>query len=169
VKQETLWCSCGSLIVNRHGRCATCDRRRRLSVEDFDGLREAALKRDGYRCRSCASLDDVLVHHRRTGVNVLRWLITLCRGCHSRVHATRRPSYGFPALLLQLWREVQPNMTEQRRLAFVDLEKAGFTQETLFEMFAAESPTSRNALGSFAEGELIVPHGGNSSTSAACA
>jgi DNA-directed RNA polymerase subunit RPC12/RpoP len=116
VTQESLWCSCGNQVINAAGRCATCDRRRRLSLEAFDGLREAALERDGYRCRNCGNADDVLVHHRRPGVNVLRWLISLCRGCHSRVHATWRPWYGFPALLLQLWREIHPELAEQRVL-----------------------------------------------------
>lgn len=131
LNQHVLWCNCGNEIVNAAGRCATCDRRRRLSLEDFGGLREKALERDGYRCRSCGELDDLLVHHRKPEVNELRWLITLCRGCHSRVHATWRPWYGFPELLLQLWRAAHPEIAEQSVLPFIQDPQNGGEQLVL--------------------------------------
>lgn len=110
--QEILWCSCGCTLVN--GTCARCNRRQRLSEENFGGLREHVLARDGWRCRACAEIDDLLVHHRRPGVNLMQWLITLCRACHLRVHHTwRPPAYRFDGLLRVLWREAQPDLAEQ--------------------------------------------------------
>ena len=115
--QEALWCSCGSLVINRRGLCARCNRRKRLSREYFGGLREQVLERDG-RCLACGSLDNLLVHHRRPGVNLLRWLATLCRACHTRLHATWRPRYGrLSPTLRVLWREQFPTLAEQRELA----------------------------------------------------
>lgn len=125
--QDVLWCSCGCTLVN--GTCARCNRRQRLSEENFGGLRERVLARDGWRCRACAEIDDLLVHHRRPGVNLMPWLITLCRRCHLRVHHTWRPAYGgwransrttrplnkyrVDGLLRELWREVHPDLAEQ--------------------------------------------------------
>lgn len=147
LKQESLWCSCGSLLVNRHGRCAGCERRRRLSLERFGGLREAALLRDRYRCRHCRTRDDLLVHHRRPGVNVLRLLITLCRRCHSRVHNTLRPQYEFPALLLTLWRESHPGVAEQQVFPWDDIaEVRDFAaQLTLFAIHLESASVVRQA------------------------
>lgn len=113
LSQEVLWCACGCSLVNRHGTCAQCNRRQRLSEENFGGLRERVLARDGWRCRACPSIDDLLVHHRRPDVNLMQWLITLCRTCHQRVHHTRRPTYGFDGLLRVLWREAHPDLAEQ--------------------------------------------------------
>ena len=107
--QEVLWCACGSLLVNRHGTCAQCNRRQRLSKEDFGGLRERVLVRDAWSCRACGAPDDLLVHHRRPGSNRAALLLTLCRACHTRVHHTRRPAYSFDALLRDLWREMHPD------------------------------------------------------------
>jgi hypothetical protein len=83
-----------------------------LSRERFGGLREEVLERDQYRCACCGALEDVLVHHRRRW-NRKRFLITLRRGCHTRVHRTRRPGFSFPDLLRELWREAHPGVPEQ--------------------------------------------------------
>lgn len=116
VAQESLLCSCGSILFNRRGLCARCDRRRRLSLEAFGGLREQVIERDG-RCLSCGSVDDLLVHHRRPGINLLRWLVTLCRRCHTRLHCTWRPRFDqFSPLLRVLWREQFPSLPEQYEL-----------------------------------------------------
>jgi hypothetical protein len=115
--QHALWCVCGAATLNRLGRCARCDRRRRLSLEKFGGLRDHALARDGERCQACGSLDDLCVHHRRPGVHRLPLLLTLCRPCHARIHATWRPGFGFPAELRRLWREANPGLAEQIELA----------------------------------------------------
>ena len=103
-----------------------------MSQENFGGLREAALQRDGYQCQACGELDlaQLLVHHRRPGVHELRFLITLCRRCHTRVHHTWRPRFlGF---LRRLWREANPDMAEQRLLALLEAREAA-TQAELFD------------------------------------
>ena len=84
-----------------------------MSEEHFGGLRERVLARDEWHCRVCSSIDQLLVHHRRPGANAMALLITLCRACHLRVHHTRRPAYGFDALLRLLWREMHPGLAEQ--------------------------------------------------------
>jgi len=157
IQQNALWCACGSLVVNAHGRCARCNRRRRLSQEGFGGLREQVLARDDWRCRVCLLFDDLLVHHRKPGVNETRWLITLCRPCHTRIHATWRPPFGwhsraFPPALAQLWREAHPDLAEQLPLPFAR-ENACFEQAALF----FEPP---DAPGSLAEGGPMPGDGG---------
>jgi 5-methylcytosine-specific restriction endonuclease McrA len=117
LSQESLWCSCGCTVVNRHGRCARCQRQQKLSREAFGGNRDRALTRDGRRCQGCGGVKDLLVHHRQPGLDFLRLLITLCRSCHTRIHRTYRPQFGFPAELRNLWREAHPDLAEQLELA----------------------------------------------------
>jgi len=54
-------------------------------------LRRKVLKRDGYRCRCCSSRHRLHMHHviwySRGGKTRFDNLVTLCRGCHSMVHA----------------------------------------------------------------------------------
>jgi hypothetical protein len=45
-----------------------------------------------------------------------RYLITVCRRCHARIHRTRMLLKILPALLIELWREQHPDGVEQ--LAF---------------------------------------------------
>lgn len=63
----------------------------------------------------------VLVHHRRPEVDQIRWLLTLCRRCHVRIHRTWRPAYGFPELLRVLWREQHADLAEQLELALMSV------------------------------------------------
>jgi 5-methylcytosine-specific restriction endonuclease McrA len=48
------------------------------------------LERDGWRCQGCGRMEDLQVHHIRPrsqlGDDIERNLITLCIGCHQRVH-----------------------------------------------------------------------------------
>lgn len=119
----------------RRGLCARCERRARLNRELFQGEREAVLIRDGYQCQNCGELDArlVLVHHRRKGARDRKYLLTLCRRCHVRVHRTFRPGFHFLAnpLLRKLWREANPKLAEQRLLALLDDDKRWF-QARLF-------------------------------------
>lgn len=105
--------------MNCHGRCARCQRRHKLSKEAFSGNREQAIIRDGQCCRACGSIEDLLVHHRRPGQDALRLLVTLCRSCHTRIHHTLRPTFGFRDELRRLWREAHPGLPEQQLLALV--------------------------------------------------
>ena len=59
----------------------------------FDGKREKALKRDGYRCVRCQSQKSLVVHHKdgrgrsvKKPNNKLSNFETLCRKCHINEH-----------------------------------------------------------------------------------
>ncbi len=120
--QTALLCGCGAPDSRCTGFCTRCERRARLSREKFDGLREQALERDDHQCQCCGELDPalVLVHHRRPGHNRLKYLVTICRRCHIRVHLTFRPAFAFALhpLLYQLWREVHRRFPRQTLLSF---------------------------------------------------
>lgn len=135
--QESLWCGCGAPLYRR-GLCRRCLRRERLSRECFGGLRDRILSRDERQCQCCGELEEreLLVHHRRPGLNHARLLVTLCRRCHTRIHRTWRPRYGFAGLLRALWREQHKGWPEQRELSLGagDREFEALTiQEGLFD------------------------------------
>lgn len=100
------------------GLCRRCYRRQAHSQARFDGNREAVLRRDGYRCRACASTAAVVVHHRHPGRSYARVLLTLCPACHARIHRLARPRAWMPALLLELWREQHRAQPFQLQLEF---------------------------------------------------
>jgi len=59
----------------------------------YSGNRRAVLNRDGHKCRHCGKINSLVVHHldgKGRGHKVrddgLANLITLCRGCHAKVH-----------------------------------------------------------------------------------
>ena len=122
--QRMLHCRCGREIL-ANGLCATCYSLKRQDGEHFGGLRELVLERDGYRCRVCdASGRDkrsITAHHRVPGRSVLHLMISLCPGCHARVHRTRAVLWIMPPLLLRLWREQHPNGHEQKMLDFTSV------------------------------------------------
>jgi hypothetical protein len=123
--------------VNRRGVCARCDRRRRLSQENFAGERETALRRDEYRCQVCASIDDLLCHHRRPRERQ-RGFATLCRGDHTRLHKLYRLRYGLPQRLKELWHELHPEAPEQLELVAIEPTPV---QEPLFRGYASYNTT----------------------------
>jgi len=86
------------------------------------------LERDGYRCRVCdASGRDkrsIIVHHRVPGKSVLNLMLSLCPGCHAKVHRTKAVLSAMPPLLLGLWREQHPNGHEQVQLDFTSKKPA---------------------------------------------
>jgi hypothetical protein len=120
--QRSLHCPCGRMKILAHGLCGTCYTLKRQDKAYFGGLREAVLERDGYRCRVCdraaRGKGTVVVHHRRPGISLLPLMITLCPGCHARVHRTQAVLSVMPPLLLQLWREQHPHGHEQIALSF---------------------------------------------------
>src|SRR4029453_6746375 len=72
-------------------------------------IREACLKRDGYRCRLCNSPDDLQAHHRtyeRFGREDLNDLTTLCASCHDVV-TDHQGRTGFATRVLQPFNEVR--------------------------------------------------------------
>ncbi len=120
--QRALYCGCGNPKILALGLCSTCYALKRQDEEYFGGLREAVLERDGYRCRVCdASGRDkrsITVHHREPGKSILSLMISLCPGCHARVHRTMAVLTEMPSLLLTLWREQHPRGHEQTALDF---------------------------------------------------
>jgi hypothetical protein len=80
------------------------------------------LERDGYRCRVCGASGrdkrSIVVHHRVPGRSVLNLMISLCPGCHSRVHRTIAVLNEMSPLLLKLWREQHPAGHEQTNFNF---------------------------------------------------
>ena len=60
----------------------------------------------------------ITVHHRDPGRSVLNLMISLCPGCHARVHRTIAILSEMPALLLQRWREQHPKGHGQTMLNF---------------------------------------------------
>jgi hypothetical protein len=120
--QSTMHCRCGNPKILAHGLCSTCYSLKRQDEEYFGGLREKVLERDGYRCRVCdASGRDrrsIIVHHRVPGKSVMSLMISLCPGCHAKVHRTIAVLSEMPALLLVLWREQHPDGHEQTTMDF---------------------------------------------------
>ena len=83
------------------------------------------LERDGYACRVCGASGrdkrSITVHHRVPGRSLLHLMISLCPGCHAKIHRTKVVLTPMPALLLELWREQDPHGHEQTVLDFAPL------------------------------------------------
>ena len=64
--------------------------RLRLDAESYQELHRRVLKRDGWRCQVCGSMQNLQVHHLKLrshlGGDVEQNLITLCAECHARTH-----------------------------------------------------------------------------------
>ena len=120
--QRSMHCGCGRQRMLANGMCATCYTLRRQDEAHFGGLREVVLERDGHCCRVCgASGRDkwcITVHHRKPGRSLLHLMISLCPGCHAKVHRTKVVRSVMPPLLLDLWREQHPHGHEQTALNF---------------------------------------------------
>jgi hypothetical protein len=104
--QLSFLCSCGANAIELKtlGCCRSCYDRQYRSLRLFGGLRDRVLKRDGFRCRGCGAPSRLLVHHRDER-NEEELLLTLCIGCHMRVHHSSGFRRWLPATLLRLWRE----------------------------------------------------------------
>jgi hypothetical protein len=92
----------------------SCYRRGRYSLRFFGGNRDSALERDGRACRGCRARHYLNVHHRQPGDHAR--LVTLCAGCHARVHRSRILRCWLPEILVALWREWHPGSAEQLQL-----------------------------------------------------
>jgi hypothetical protein len=123
--QLALFCTCGRRPVELKGPgcCRLCYYRRHRSMRFFGGLREAILNRDSFRCRACVDLARLVVHHRNEH-NEKRGLITLCIGCHTRVHCYRALRRWVPEVLLKLWTERHPRQPLQLQLHFAAATRA---------------------------------------------
>lgn len=111
--QRSFFCACGRPLENRLSRCRACAWEVPYSRRCFGGHRSAVLARDARRCRICGSRDFVHVHHRRPGLHDPEWLVTLCAGCHARVHRLRALRSWLPRILIQFWEEQHPGTPRQ--------------------------------------------------------
>ena len=70
--------------------------RLRLDPELYEQLRKQVLRRDGWRCQVCGSRQNLQVHHKQLrsqqGSDDDLNLITLCAGCHEKLHRSCRDS-----------------------------------------------------------------------------
>ena len=115
LQQIPLCCPCGSPDLYRRGFCKGCYNRQRRDRSRFAGKRERILERDHRTCRVCLAPAPLVVHHRRPS-NRPAALITLCRGCHARLHRLRAIDRWVPAALEELWAEQHPSSPRQLQL-----------------------------------------------------
>lgn len=119
--QRALYCRCGREAIVARGLCGTCYTLKRQDQLYFGGLREQVLERDGYCCRGCGRAArgkrSIVVHHRRPGTSVLKFMLALCPACHARIHRTVVARFQQSRILLTLWREQHPRGHEQMALA----------------------------------------------------
>jgi hypothetical protein len=99
--QLSFLCSCGAKLVELKtlGCCRARYDRQYRSLRWFGGLRDRILKRDRYRCRGCGARSRLVVHHRDRR-NEEELLLTLCIGCHMRVHHSYGMRNWLPKMLL---------------------------------------------------------------------
>jgi 5-methylcytosine-specific restriction endonuclease McrA len=103
LRQKPLFCACGERTPSIAELCSRCYRMRRHSRDYFGGNREIVLARDRYRCASCGAGNAKLhVHHRQPGVSEPGLLITVCFGCHARLHRLASIHVWIPELLAVL-------------------------------------------------------------------
>jgi hypothetical protein len=122
--QRSLFCPCGQDLPTLTGLCRRCYSQRWRSQRYFGGNRERTLARDRRRCTVCASQTGICVHHRRPGVQGSRWLTTVCRSCHARLHHRHQlPGFAPPALV-RLWQEQHSDWPLQLQLPWADEELA---------------------------------------------
>ncbi|MDA2912748.1 HNH endonuclease [Acidobacteriia bacterium AH_259_A11_L15] len=62
----------------------------RLDATSYAQLRRQVLERDGWRCQYCGGCAELEIHHiqprSRLGHDREENLVTVCAGCHRRLH-----------------------------------------------------------------------------------
>jgi hypothetical protein len=111
--QRALFCPCGQNSPVIAGRCRPCYFRAAHSRLRFAGFREEILARDRFRCSICRESRRLAVHHRRPGVNEPELLVTVCAGCHVRIHRLAAIRGWLPEPLVSLWAEQHPGIPVQ--------------------------------------------------------
>jgi hypothetical protein len=117
--QMSFLCSCWKkpIELKTLGCCRACYDRRYRSLRFFGGLRERVLKRDRFGCRVCGARSHLVVHHRDWR-NEPKLLVTLCAGCHMRLHHSYGVRHWLSGTLLRLWRELHQRDPVQLQFAF---------------------------------------------------
>jgi hypothetical protein len=126
-QQRRLFCRCGQETPAVAGLCRSCYRAEAHSRSRFDGNRAAVLERDR-TCRACGAgkpARGLHVHHRKPGFHHPDWLITLCAGCHARVHRLAAIRRWLPERLVELWMEQHPGTAVQLQFPISVIQPAG--------------------------------------------
>lgn len=135
--QTAMYCRCGSDEIVARGVCAACYRLQQIDRQQFGGLRNEVLERDGHACRVCGEPSrgkgSLIVHRRSPEKCSLPSMISLCPACHTKAQKTQVVLQPMPALLLELWRELHPRGHEQMFLDF-SVNLAPAVPVPLFEM-----------------------------------
>ncbi len=136
LRQRVLHCPCTNAKVLALGLCSTCYTLKRQDEEHSGGLREAVLERDGHRCRVCdASGRDkrsIIVHHRVAGRSVLSLMISLCPGCHAKVHRTKAVLARMPPNAWVLKRNAGPSrVLSVHKFPFLELSPSWSSSSTV--------------------------------------
>lgn len=116
--QRAFFCACGRPLETRLARCRACAWELPYSARCFGGHRAAVLERDAHCCQACGSESLLHVHHRHPGVHDPEWLVTLCAGCHARVHRLEALRHRLPPVLLDFWEEQHPATPRQLQFAW---------------------------------------------------
>ena len=111
--QRAFFCLCGRPLETRLSMCRACAWQVHHSQRYFGGHRSHVLERDGKQCRTCGSGETLHVHHRLPGIHDPEWLVTLCAGCHARVHRLQALRHWLPVIILQFWEEQHPGVPRQ--------------------------------------------------------
>lgn len=76
----------------------------RLSLEEYDELKQYVFGRDNWKCRNCGFRANLHCHHiiyrSHDGPDSDWNLVTLCDGCHDGIHKDIGPN-GEPGLTIQ--------------------------------------------------------------------
>jgi hypothetical protein len=108
-------CACGRPVW-KSGMCKSCYARNLRNRHRFGGHREEVIERDGRQCRVCGG-DRLLVVHHRIQSQEPEYLVTLCAGCHARVHRLLYLRYWVPELMAELWEEQHPGRPLQLQIS----------------------------------------------------
>jgi 5-methylcytosine-specific restriction endonuclease McrA len=63
-----------------------------LKSDYWRKVRNKVLERDGYKCKLCGSVDNLVVHHKtyknhNNELKHLEDLVTVCNYCHHKIHS----------------------------------------------------------------------------------
>jgi hypothetical protein len=121
------------------GCCRSCYDRQYRSLRLFGGLRDRILKRDRFRCRGCGARSRLVVHHRDRR-NEEELLLTLCIGCHMRVHHSYGMRHWLPGRLLGLWREWHEGDPVQLQLSLKNVSRNDASSGSLEKVRMVRKP-----------------------------
>ena len=116
-RQPSIFCECGGAAPEtRIGLCKPCYRGHWRDRRFFGGNRREVLERDRRQCQLCGGDQVLNVHHRLPSQHESEYLLTLCAGCHVRIHRLRAIRRWMPAKVIALWAEVHLGQPVQLQL-----------------------------------------------------